>query len=135
MNTNDVNDEGPQTGQGTSDSPAPASFGAPIHTGSGDINQAGRDIHVHLPPPSGLPVPQQLPLAVTHTLPSEAVAFTGRQAELDQLIQAIPEVEDAIGTVRVAAIDGMAGVGKRHSPYTPQSTSPPDFPADSCSCG
>jgi tetratricopeptide (TPR) repeat protein len=51
-------------------------------------------------------------LAVTHTLPSEAVAFTGRQAELDQLIQAIPEVEDAIGTVRIAAIDGMAGVGK-----------------------
>ncbi|MEW1546935.1 AfsR/SARP family transcriptional regulator [Streptomyces tsukubensis] len=48
-----------------------------------------------------LPTPAQLP----HDLP----AFTGRRAELDRALALFP---DGPGTVAIAAISGMAGVGK-----------------------
>lgn len=47
-----------------------------------------------------------------HSLPADAANFTGRQAELDRLMQALPSRESTGGVVRIDAIDGMAGVGK-----------------------
>jgi DNA-binding SARP family transcriptional activator len=48
--------------------------------------------------------PRQLPATVRH--------FTGRQAELDELIRLVGEADAPGGTVLISAIDGMAGVGK-----------------------
>jgi tetratricopeptide (TPR) repeat protein len=47
-----------------------------------------------------------------HTLPADVASFTGRQAELERLMRALPGRETAGGIVRIDAIDGMAGVGK-----------------------
>jgi DNA-binding SARP family transcriptional activator/tetratricopeptide (TPR) repeat protein len=44
-------------------------------------------------------------------LPREASCFTGRSAELEQLLELVPGPGDATAVV-VSAIDGMAGIGK-----------------------
>src|SRR5688572_27860136 len=67
----------------------------------------GRDISVRLP--------AQVPLALSG-LPAASPAFTGRQADLDQLLQALapPPGGDDSGqsAVVVTAVGGLAGVGK-----------------------
>jgi tetratricopeptide (TPR) repeat protein/transcriptional regulator with XRE-family HTH domain len=50
--------------------------------------------------------------AASRTLPRDIAAFTGRQAELAQLMARWAEAADAGGVVSVHAIGGMAGIGK-----------------------
>jgi tetratricopeptide (TPR) repeat protein/transcriptional regulator with XRE-family HTH domain len=50
--------------------------------------------------------------AATRTLPRDVASFTGRDAEMAHLMEAISEAEDTGGVVRIHAIGGMAGVGK-----------------------
>jgi transcriptional regulator with XRE-family HTH domain len=50
--------------------------------------------------------------AATRALPRDIAAFTGRQAELAQLMRALAETATGGGVVGIHAIDGMAGVGK-----------------------
>ena len=50
--------------------------------------------------------------AAAHYLPADVVSFTGRHAELAQLMRALPGRASMAGVVRIDAIDGMAGVGK-----------------------
>ena len=50
--------------------------------------------------------------AATRALPRDIAAFTGRQAELAQLMGALAETAAGGGVVGIHAIDGMAGVGK-----------------------
>jgi transcriptional regulator with XRE-family HTH domain len=54
--------------------------------------------------------------AATRSLPRDIAAFTGRQAELSRLLEALAAVAVNGGVVGIHAIDGMAGIGKmRHS--------------------
>jgi transcriptional regulator with XRE-family HTH domain len=57
-------------------------------------------------------VPAAFAAASTRALPRDIAAFTGRQAELAQLMGALAAVAAGGGVVRIHAIDGMAGVGK-----------------------
>ena len=50
--------------------------------------------------------------AATRALPRDIAAFTGRQAELAQLMGALAETAAGGGVVGIHAIDGMAGIGK-----------------------
>jgi len=50
--------------------------------------------------------------AATKTLPGDIAAFTGRQAELTQLLGVIGTLAAYGGVVGICAIDGMAGIGK-----------------------
>ena len=50
--------------------------------------------------------------AATRTLPRDVASFTGRQAELAQLLGALAGVAASGGVVGIHAIDGMAGIGK-----------------------
>ena len=50
--------------------------------------------------------------AVTRALPRDIGAFTGRGAELAQLLGAIGDLAADGGVVGICAIDGMAGIGK-----------------------
>jgi transcriptional regulator with XRE-family HTH domain len=50
--------------------------------------------------------------AATRALPRDIAAFTGRQAELAQLMGAIAALAVDGGVVGIHAIDGMAGIGK-----------------------
>jgi transcriptional regulator with XRE-family HTH domain len=50
--------------------------------------------------------------AATRALPRDIAAFTGRQAELSQLMTALTGVAAGGGVVGIHAIDGMAGIGK-----------------------
>ena len=49
---------------------------------------------------------------VTHTLPPDLAAFTGRQAEFEQLQQMLRRNVTSAGAVHIASVSGMAGVGK-----------------------
>src|SRR5262249_58185966 len=51
--------------------------------------------------------------AASKTLPGDIAAFTGRQAELTQLVGGIDSLGADGGGVGILAIDGMAGIGKR----------------------
>jgi tetratricopeptide (TPR) repeat protein len=53
--------------------------------------------------------PARLAAAATRTLPRDIASFTGRQRELEQLVEA---AAGAGGVVGIHAIGGMAGVGK-----------------------
>src|SRR5690242_1856408 len=57
-------------------------------------------------------VPAAFAAAPTRALPRDIAAFTGRQAELAQLMGALAAVAAGDGVVGIHAIDGMAGVGK-----------------------
>jgi tetratricopeptide (TPR) repeat protein/transcriptional regulator with XRE-family HTH domain len=50
--------------------------------------------------------------AATRSLPRDLAAFTGRQAELAQLMGALATAAAGGGVVGIHAIDGMAGIGK-----------------------
>jgi tetratricopeptide (TPR) repeat protein/transcriptional regulator with XRE-family HTH domain len=50
--------------------------------------------------------------AATRALPRDIAAFTGRQAELAQLVGTLAAVAAGGGAVSIHAIDGMAGIGK-----------------------
>jgi tetratricopeptide (TPR) repeat protein/transcriptional regulator with XRE-family HTH domain len=50
--------------------------------------------------------------AATRGLPRDIAAFTGRQAELAQLIGTLTTVTASGGVVSICTIDGMAGIGK-----------------------
>jgi len=50
--------------------------------------------------------------AATRALPRDIAAFTGRGAELAQLLGAIDDLTADGGVVGICAIDGMAGIGK-----------------------
>jgi tetratricopeptide (TPR) repeat protein/transcriptional regulator with XRE-family HTH domain len=50
--------------------------------------------------------------SATRTLPRDIAAFTGRQAELDQLTGTLTAMAANGGVVGIHAIDGMAGIGK-----------------------
>ncbi|MFC4118304.1 ATP-binding protein [Nonomuraea zeae] len=65
---------------------------------NGDVNMTSQ------PPPSAA--------AALRTLPADLAAFTGRQSELERIVQTLEEHAGAGGVVHIDAIDGMAGVGK-----------------------
>jgi transcriptional regulator with XRE-family HTH domain/tetratricopeptide (TPR) repeat protein len=50
--------------------------------------------------------------APVRALPRDIASFTGRDAQWEQLIQALPDRADDAAVTRICAIDGMAGVGK-----------------------
>jgi tetratricopeptide (TPR) repeat protein/transcriptional regulator with XRE-family HTH domain len=50
--------------------------------------------------------------AATRALPRDIASFTGRQAELTQLLNAINALAASGGVVGIHAVDGMAGIGK-----------------------
>src|SRR5215472_14714751 len=50
--------------------------------------------------------------AATRALPRDTAAFTGREAELGRLVEAIDGLAASAGVVGLHAIDGMAGIGK-----------------------
>jgi class 3 adenylate cyclase/tetratricopeptide (TPR) repeat protein len=50
--------------------------------------------------------------AATRTLPRDLASFTGRQREIQELVDAAVGAADAGGVVGIHAIGGMAGVGK-----------------------
>ena len=50
--------------------------------------------------------------AATQALPRDIAAFTGRHAELAQLMETLAEAAAGRGVVGIHAIDGMAGIGK-----------------------
>ena len=50
--------------------------------------------------------------AATRTLPRDVVSFTGREPELDWLLEVASDSEDSGGAVGIYAIGGMAGIGK-----------------------
>ncbi len=62
-------------------------------------------------PPAG-PAAGQAVAVATRTLPRDTAAFTGRDAELAELLAAATAADDQPGVVSVHAIGGMAGVGK-----------------------
>jgi hypothetical protein len=49
--------------------------------------------------------------AAVRTLPADLASFTGRRADLERLMRALPDPADGGGVVRIDAIDGMTGVG------------------------
>jgi tetratricopeptide (TPR) repeat protein/transcriptional regulator with XRE-family HTH domain len=71
------------------------------------------------PPPTGRP-PATTPsapetggvTAAARTLPRDIASFTGREAELGQLTEAVVDTGSSGGVVSIYAIGGMAGVGK-----------------------
>jgi tetratricopeptide (TPR) repeat protein/transcriptional regulator with XRE-family HTH domain len=56
--------------------------------------------------------PPAFAAAATRALPRDIASFTGRQAELAQLMGALATAAAGGGVVGIHAIDGMAGVGK-----------------------
>ena len=62
--------------------------------------------------PGSVTTPGHGPAAgVPHRLPADTRLFTGRQAELQRLVE-LAGAADGSGTVVISAIDGMAGIGK-----------------------
>jgi tetratricopeptide (TPR) repeat protein/transcriptional regulator with XRE-family HTH domain len=57
-------------------------------------------------------VPGAFAAAATRALPRDIAAFTGRQAELAQLMGTLAAAAAGGGVVGIHAIDGMAGIGK-----------------------
>ena len=104
MTKNDGANEDPQDEQESSDGVASVSFGAPIHSGSGHIYQAGQNINVHLPQPPDLPVPQQLPRDIGD--------FTGRSENLAALDAVLVSHASELEPISITSISGPAGVGK-----------------------
>jgi tetratricopeptide (TPR) repeat protein/transcriptional regulator with XRE-family HTH domain len=50
--------------------------------------------------------------AATRTLPRDIASFTGRESELQQLVDVTAATSDSAGVVGIHAIGGMAGIGK-----------------------
>ncbi|MDX3732434.1 AfsR/SARP family transcriptional regulator [Streptomyces caniscabiei] len=65
------------------------------------------------PTPAPTPAPQTPPTTTPAQLPHDLPTFTGRRAELDQVLALLPGHGDSgPGTVVISAIGGMAGIGK-----------------------
>ncbi|MFF4198734.1 ATP-binding protein [Nonomuraea sp. NPDC001831] len=75
-----------------------------------DEGQASLDHGEHLHGLHGDVDVGALPTAA-HTLPPDVASFTGRHAEIEQVLKALPNGTRP-GVVGISAIDGMAGVGK-----------------------
>jgi tetratricopeptide (TPR) repeat protein len=56
--------------------------------------------------------PRVLSMTAARTLPADTLAFTGREAELGQLLAAAADPADTPGVIAIIAIGGMGGVGK-----------------------
>jgi tetratricopeptide (TPR) repeat protein/transcriptional regulator with XRE-family HTH domain len=52
------------------------------------------------------------PPPAPRALPRDVATFTGREADLEQLLAAVSDMTRSGGAVAICAIDGMAGVGK-----------------------
>ena len=61
---------------------------------------------------AGRSAPGAFAAAATRALPRDVTGFTGRQAELTQLLATLTAVAANGGVVGIHAIDGMAGIGK-----------------------
>jgi tetratricopeptide (TPR) repeat protein/transcriptional regulator with XRE-family HTH domain len=75
----------------------------------------GRRIAGTHPLPNGLPKAPDAATApaATRTLPRDIATFTGRDAELVQLVEVLEDTAaGTAGVVSIHAIDGMAGIGK-----------------------
>ncbi|MGW0582931.1 BTAD domain-containing putative transcriptional regulator [Streptomyces sp. NPDC002920] len=57
-------------------------------------------------------VPRERPVRVPSQLPSDLPVFTGRRAELDEVLELFGAEMAQPGTVVIGAVGGMAGVGK-----------------------
>jgi tetratricopeptide (TPR) repeat protein len=56
--------------------------------------------------------PRTIAATAACTLPADSAAFTGREPELEQLLDAAARQADRPGVIGIIAISGMAGVGK-----------------------
>ena len=64
-------------------------------------------------PPTVSPAPPSAPVRGPRQLPADTRAFTGRQSEIDRLVELAGDASNlGGGTISISAIDGMAGVGK-----------------------
>jgi tetratricopeptide (TPR) repeat protein/transcriptional regulator with XRE-family HTH domain len=61
---------------------------------------------------NGAPAQGAGAVAATRTLPRDIGSFTGREAELSELLAMLAEAAEGGGVVGIHAIDGMAGAGK-----------------------
>ena len=86
------------------DGQARPSFEAPVHHGTGDINQAQGNIYIGEAPAPGMPVPQQLPRDIR--------AFTGRTEHLEALDEILGPDAPVLEPLAIASITGPPGAGK-----------------------
>jgi tetratricopeptide (TPR) repeat protein/transcriptional regulator with XRE-family HTH domain len=56
--------------------------------------------------------PVNVVATATRTLPRDIASFTGREPELQELMNAVPGDNDFEGVISICAIGGMAGIGK-----------------------
>src|SRR4051812_19518459 len=80
-------------------------------TSPGELETAVLHALTELPRPEQQPAPSPS-FAAARALPRDIAAFTGRQAELDQLTGTLTQTTATGGVVGIHAIGGMAGVGK-----------------------
>jgi tetratricopeptide (TPR) repeat protein/transcriptional regulator with XRE-family HTH domain len=66
--------------------------------------------------------------AATRTLPRDIAGFTGRSAELGQLLAKLDDAPSSGGVVAIHAIGGMAGIGKTTLAVHAAHQLAPDFP-------
>src|SRR5260370_42639678 len=93
----------------------------------GVARTAHKDTGVLLVGALGLDGPaRELFVAATRALPRDIAAFTGRQAELAQLMGALAETATGGGVVGIHVIGGMAGVGQ--NTFSGPPPPPPDAP-------
>ncbi len=93
-------------GQQASTPPQPVGADKQLHAQNSDrVYQAAGNQYIYEQRSPVLP-------AVTNTLPRSTAAFTGRQAELRKLIDAVSRAADAGEPIAIHVIDGMPGVGK-----------------------
>ncbi|MGW3955711.1 hypothetical protein ACWEKM_33450 [Streptomyces sp. NPDC004752] len=71
--------------------------------GNARVYMAGRDLHVTPEAPAA-----PAPVTALRTLPRDVAEFTGRQAEVEQLLAAAQPAQ----VVAIHTVDGMPGVGK-----------------------
>jgi transcriptional regulator with XRE-family HTH domain len=74
-------------------------------------------------------MPGAFAAAATRTLPHDVASFTGRGAELTQLLGAVDDLAPEGGVVGVHAIGGMAGIGKTAFAVHAAHQLAPRFPA------
>ncbi|MFF9037940.1 BTAD domain-containing putative transcriptional regulator [Streptomyces sp. NPDC014892] len=89
--------------------PAPAPTLTPISASP----EPSAPVPTPTPTPPPTPAPQSPPTTTPAQLPHDLPTFTGRRAELEQVLALLTEDGDSgPGTVVISAIGGMAGIGK-----------------------